>query len=278
MKTFLALLLTSFIVLALYAFWIEPSRLIVNHYDIAINSMPEIKIAVIADLHAGAPYIDEDKIAKIVEETNAQKPDLILLPGDFIVQEVLGAQPIAFSRVTAILKNLQAPMGVFAVMGNHDWWGRDIPGMQKLFEDNGIHVLEDRSVKLKFNQQNIGLAGISDYYEGPHDVVRALQDVPPGQGVLCLTHTPDIFPELPAQCHLTITGHTHGGQVNLPFVGALIVPSKYGQRYVSGLVTELGKSLFVSTGIGTSILPVRFGVTPEISILHVMPAEHEAPL
>lgn len=113
------------------------------------------------------------------------------------------------------------------------------------------------------------LVGIDDRMTRHDNAVLALHNVPAKSKALCLTHSPDVFPELPATCVLTIAGHTHGGQVDLPFLGRLIVPSKYGQRYAAGLIHENGKSLFVSTGIGTSIIPVRFGVPPEVTILEI---------
>jgi predicted MPP superfamily phosphohydrolase len=113
------------------------------------------------------------------------------------------------------------------------------------------------------------LVGIDDAASGHANPAQALRDLPPGHVALCLTHSPDAFPDLPRACLLTIAGHTHGGQVDLPVVGRLIVHSRFGQRFAAGLIHENGRYLFVSTGIGTDVLPVRFRVPPEISILDV---------
>ena len=111
------------------------------------------------------------------------------------------------------------------------------------------------------------LAGMSDYWEGSPDVRGALNHVPPHATVIVFTHNPDVFPEMPDRVAFSIAGHTHGGQVCLPIIGRPIVPSKFGERYAAGHVVENGRDFFVGTGLGTSIIPVRFGVTPEISLL-----------
>lgn len=113
------------------------------------------------------------------------------------------------------------------------------------------------------------LAGISDFWEGPHNVQLAVQQIPHQVPIIAFTHNPDVFPEIPSRVALTIAGHTHGGQVQLPIIGRPIVPSRYGERFAAGHIVEAGRHLFVSTGLGTSILPVRFRVPPEISILTV---------
>src|SRR5262249_45517104 len=134
---------------------------------------------------------------------------------------------------------------------------------------SGIDVLENASTTLSFRGRPIYLVGIGDFYSQGSDPDRALKEVPSGKAALCFTHSPDVFPELPKTCLLTVAAHPHGGQVWLPLAGRLIVPSRYGQRYAAGLVHEDDKYLFVTTGIGTSILAVRFFVPPEISILMV---------
>ena len=128
-------------------------------------------------------------------------------------------------------------------------------------------MLENAAVTISAPRGPLHLAGIGDFWTQSSDPARALAGIPKNAAAICFTHSPDVFPLLPKTCALTVAGHTHGGQVRLPFVGRLVVPSRYGQRYAAGYVREGGKSLFVSTGIGTSIFPVRFGVPPEISLL-----------
>jgi predicted MPP superfamily phosphohydrolase len=128
-----------------------------------------------------------------------------------------------------------------------------------------IHVIDDTAWRVG----GFWLVGVSDFREGPHDVSGALGNVTDSSPVLVITHNPDVFPLIPRRVCLTLAGHTHGGQVALPIVGRLIVPSKYGQRYAYGHIREGGRDLFVTSGIGTSIIPVRFRVPPEIVFLQI---------
>jgi len=225
-------------------------------------------VAILADLHVGSPYKGIDSLQGLVDKVNASLPDLILLPGDFIIQGVAGGSFVAPEEVAEVLEGLKAPMGVFAVLGNHDWW-LDAKRVEKAFTDRGITVLEDRSAKLNSGACELRLVGISDFWEGPHDIAKAMDGIDTAESILAFTHNPDIFPELPQHISLTIAGHTHGGQVYLPFIGRPIVPSRYGQRYAIGHIDEDGKNLYVSPGIGTSILPVRFLVPPEVTLLSI---------
>jgi predicted MPP superfamily phosphohydrolase len=258
--------------LALYAFWLEPSSLRLSRYEVPDNpaAMKGLSIAVIADLHAGSTYIDEAKIDRVVALTNAAKPDLILLTGDYVssVSRGLGGRHIPIPVIAQHLKPLRAPLGIYAVIGNHDRW-EDAGSITAAFGAVGITILENQNVTLAAPRGPLHLAGIGDLYTKAHDPHRALAGLAGDAPVLCFTHTPDLFPQLPSACALTVTGHTHGGQVRLPFVGRPMVPSRYGQRYAAGPIREGGKTLFVSTGIGTSMLPVRFGVPPEVSFLRL---------
>jgi predicted MPP superfamily phosphohydrolase len=265
----------TLVVLALYAFCIEPSRIRVVEYDVAgpdgRGMFPQpLRIAVIADLHAGAPYIGEAKIERVVALTNAARPDLILLAGDYVIQEVIGGEHIPIETVAEKLRGLRAPLGVFAVLGNHDRW-ENARQIARALEAVGIPVLENRSAEIGHSGNSLHLVGLSDAFTTTPNVAEALAGVPRGARALCFTHSPDVFPNLPAACALTIAAHTHGGQVWLPLLGRPIVPSRFGQRYAAGLVRENEKVLFVSTGIGTSIIPVSFGVVPEVSVLNVRP-------
>ena len=255
--------------LALDGFWLEPSSIKLARHDIALGA-PALKglhIAVISDLHAGAPYIDAAKIDRVVAMTNAAKPDLILLAGDYAGHVHVISHPLPIRTIVDHLRPLFAPLGVFAVIGNHD---RKVEGARYVataLRDAGIPVLENQHVTLKGRHGDFILVGLGDADTRASRPDVALAGVPKAGPALCFTHSPDIFPYLPATCGLTIAGHTHGGQVSLPLIGPLILPSHYWRRYAAGLIREEGKTYFVSTGIGTSIIPVRLGVPPEISFL-----------
>ena len=128
-----------------------------------------------------------------------------------------------------------------------------------------LQVLEDHAQRIQRDSCVFWLAGISDYWEGAHDVRKALSGIPSGETIIAFTHNPDVFVDMPTRVALTLAGHTHGGQVNLPLLGRLIVPSDYADRYAIGHIVEEGRHLYVNPGLGTSILPVRFRVPPQIS-------------
>lgn len=258
------------LILGMYAFWYEPAtlRVVEHRIDMGGSFGGPFRIAVIADLHGGAPYINDAKIDRVVTLANAAEPDLVLLTGDYVTQGELGAWQMPVEEIAERLKPLHARLGVFAVLGNHDHWA-DAARIEHALGGAGIVVLEDRAARVGIRGDSFYLAGISDFTTAPHLVEGALLGIPVGQKALCFTHSPDVFPLEPTTCALTIAGHTHGGQVDLPVLGRLIVPSRYGQRYAAGLISENGKQLFVSTGIGTSILPVRIGVRPEVTVLDI---------
>jgi predicted MPP superfamily phosphohydrolase len=254
--------------LAAWAGWWEPSSLRISSYAVAQSSplLKGLRIAVISDLHAGAPYIDAAKIDQVVAMTNAARPDLVLLTGDYVITGVVGGGHMPIRTIVAHLKALHAPLGVYAVQGNHDR-GENPDLIARVLRHAGIPDLENSHVMLPAPRNAIALVGIGDRASYGSDPQMALAGV---HGVaLCFTHSPDVFPQLPANCAMTIAGHTHGGQVVLPVLGrpALFEASRYGQKYALGVIREGGKTLFVSTGIGTSWLPLRFGVPPEISLL-----------
>ncbi len=268
-RSFAGLILAGIAALALYAFWLEPSSLRLTTYKVPLYGSPALaglKIAVIGDLHGGAPYIDTAKIDAVTAMTNAAKPDLILLTGDYVVSETLGARHMAIDVIAAHLKSLSAPLGVYAVLGNHDNW-ENAARISAALRHAGITVLENAHLVIPSARGPLYLAGLGDTYTSGAQPAVALSGIPEAANAICFTHTPDVFANLSPLCALTVAAHTHGGQVVLPFWGPLYIPSGFGRRYAAGIIREHGRTLFVNTGIGTSILPVRFGVPPEISLL-----------
>jgi len=166
--------------LALWAFVIEPSRLVLRETRITLPSWPAnfkgLRIAVISDLHAGSPFITLDKIHQIVETTNAARPDLILLPGDFVIQGVKGGRFMEPEVIASALKGLRARFGVLATLGNHDWWYNG-PRVKRSLENAGITVLENDDAMIERDGAAIWVVGIGDKWESNPDIASALAKV-----------------------------------------------------------------------------------------------------
>ncbi len=261
-----------------WGFWLEPQRLVVVQNELALPGWPAklsgFRVALLSDLHVGSPFWDLDALSRLVERTNAEKPDLILLAGDYQINDVPGGNWVDSEAIAKGLGALEAPLGVFAVLGNHDWWN-DGERTRRAFVANGITVLEESAQRLERDGQSFYLVGLADQLTRPSSPRAALAHVPRGAATLLLVHEPDVFesfPRLNISPTLTLAGHTHGGQVWLPLLGRRVVPSDFGERYAYGHVVEAGRHLFVTSGVGTSVLPVRFLVPPEIAILTLRPA------
>jgi uncharacterized protein len=266
----------ALLALGLRAFWLEPASLTVVNERIQLPTpLPKpLKIAVLTDLHIGSPFNGMDKLSDVVARTNAARPDVICILGDLLSNGPKGARSerpgfITPEQVSAELANLRAPVGVFGVLGNHDNW-LDHDRVAAAMEKNGVRLLEDKAQRLDTPAGSIWLAGVSDYWTRSHDVAAALAAVGTDTApIILITHNPDLFPSVPNRVSLTLAGHTHGGQVRFPFIGTPIVPSRFGVRFTAGHIVEGGRHLFVATGIGTSILPVRFRVPPAIVVLTI---------
>lgn len=268
----MAVLLIATGALGIWAVAIEPGWVVTRETRVPVARWPAelglLRIAALADLHTGAPHITVGKLREIVAAVNATGPDLVVLLGDYVIHGVVGGHFVDIEPTAAALRQLRAPLGVFAVLGNHDWWYNG-PRTTRALQAAGIRVLEDAAAVVTLRGRPLWIAGVGDARTRPADIPRALAAVPGDAPLLVLTHNPDLFPRLPERVLLTLAAHTHGGQVNLPVLGRLIVPSRFGERYAIGHVHENGRDLFVSPGIGTRIIPVRFRVPPEISLLTV---------
>ena len=247
-----------------YSFLIEPARLVVHEKELRLAKWraEPLRVAVISDIHTGAPFISPAKIERLVEMTNAAAPDVVFLLGDYVIQGVAGGRFVPPETTAAILSRLRPRLGTYAVLGNHDGW-LDRDRVSAALSAKGIRVLRNEQVMVR----GVVVAGLADLMTDQPDLDELRPD--PARPMIVLTHSPDVFPRVPAFVSLTLAGHTHGGQVNLPCIGRPIVPSDYGQRYAAGHIVENGKDLFVTTGVGTSIIPVRFRVTPEVVILSI---------
>lgn len=267
-----AWLLLGFLCIALGAdaFFIEPARLVVNRQELQLPNWPAelsgVRVALLSDLHVGSPHWGLSRLHELVTRTNAEKPDLILLAGDYLINNIWFGEHVEADPIATELGQLRAPLGVFAVLGNHDWWNNG-PKVRAAFEAHGLTVLDDEVRRLHYRGKSFCLLGVRDETERLRSAQQELDLALPGMPLLVLVHEPDLFPALDERATLTLAGHTHGGQVDLPVLGRRIVPSRFGSRYAAGHIVEGGRHLFVTTGVGTSIVPVRFGVPPEIALL-----------
>ncbi|MEM6638191.1 MAG: metallophosphoesterase [Pseudomonadota bacterium] len=286
-----------------YAFAVEPLwRLRVTKYELQPQSWTRglrLKVAVLADFHACNPWMTTARIQQIVARTNAQRPDLILLVGDYSagISSRFVTSHVHSSEWAPILSRLEAPLGRYAVLGNHDWWedttaqkrGHGPTFGQRALEKAGLPVLENSVVPLTHNGMPFWVAGLGDQlallprreygrsaWQGVDDLSATLKSANDGAPILLMAHEPDVFPQViksDVPVAVTLSGHTHGGQFRL-FGHSPVVPSRYGNRYAYGHVTEPREQggigdLIVSGGLGCSIVPLRFGVPPEIVILEL---------
>lgn len=262
-----------------------------THYQIAPPNWPanlKLRIAVIADIHACDPWMSAERIAGIVDLANAQKPDITVLLGDYVCTHRYVTGYVAPGAWAEQLARLEAPLGVHAILGNHDWWSAAIPtnppdnaqSIRRALAGARIPLLENRAVQLALNGQPFWLVGLGDQLayrlrgrraRGDDDLAGSLRQVNNSAPVILLAHEPFIFPRVPDRVALTLSGHTHGGQIKIPLIGTPFAPDSpfTTKRYVYGVYREGGRHLIVSGGLGTSYAPVRFGVPPEVVMVSV---------
>ncbi len=263
------------LVLAAQAFWLEPDSLHVQTYDLPLQHWPAaqsgLRIAVLADIHAGAPWIRRAKLQQICAEVQAAAPDLILHTGDFLAGPMPFRSEMTPDGVAKALACLHAPLGVYAILGNSDYEYGAGTMIRKAFESNGVQVIENQLLKIAYGGQHFWLFGITDISQGTQPIKKLLEKVSDDAPIIAFTHQPSIFHALPARINLLIAGHTHGGQVRLPLLGRPALDYLKMAKFPAGHISSQ-TDLFVSTGIGTNNLGVRFGVPPEISLLVLRPA------
>ena len=264
-----ALALIALAAAAYRALWWEPRHVRVTSRALALPRWPErldrLRIAVIADLHTGAPHVSLSKVRRVVTRVNRERPDLVALLGDYVDFRVAGATRIPMEAVASALGRLSAPLGVVAVLGNHDWTegGRE---MASALRGAGVTVLENDAISV---ERGLWVAGVADAGSRQPDLPAALAAPPADAPVVLLSHNPDVFRYVTERVSLTLSGHTHGAQVDLPFVRDRMTPSRFGAHYAGGVFEERGRLLFVSRGVGTSRLPVRFRAPPEVALLEL---------
>ena len=261
--------------LAWWALWHEPRSLAVRRLTLRLPHWPAAldgtTVAAVSDLHTGAPHVDVKRVEQIVRCVNRQKPELVALLGDYADPTVAFGHRVEPGEVARALAKLEAPLGRFAVLGNHDWADHGAH-MARALREHGITVLENDVVRCKKGDGPLSwtpfwIAGVADAMTRDPRLDPTLARVPPDEPVILLSHDPDVFPHVPDRVSLTLAGHTHGAQVDIPVVRDKVTPSQHGAHYTDGHEVEGGRHLFVSTGVGTSRLPIRFRARPEVALL-----------
>ncbi|MFH1175326.1 MAG: metallophosphoesterase [bacterium] len=263
-----------FIIFALffiYARFAEPQMLKVRRERVFSDfegggQVNTIKMAIFSDLHYGI-FKNAKSLKEVVDKINLENPDLVLIPGDFVYH--LAKEKI--ERELAEIKNINAP--VFAVLGNHDYGiegEEDVSEKEKAaLESFGVNVLENKSEKIAIKGRLINIIGIKDYWTNDADY-NLLKEISKDEFTIVLTHNADSvydFPEAACLPDLVISGHTHGGQMRVPFIYKFMIPSERG--FDKGFYLIKGMKIFITSGVGMDGLPLRFLCPPEINILEI---------
>lgn len=254
-----------------WAYWTAISDPVVRRTQVALPDWPEgeppVQVVLISDLHVAGPDMPPSRLARIVAQINALEPDLVLIAGDLVSDKRIATRTYTLAEATAPLAGLRSHLGTFAVLGNHEHW-RDASEARAALRGTGVTVLDNSAARAG----PLAIGGLDDAYTGHDDLpatLAAMRALPGAR--LMLSHSPDPFPDLPADVPLMLAGHTHCGQIRLPFVGAISTMSRYDERYACGRINERGRTLVVSAGLGTSILPLRLGAVPDLWLVTLGP-------
>jgi len=251
------------------------SDLVTTSYRLSPPGWPKgqrLSITVIADLHAGGPNMGRDRIRQVIDAANELGSDLTVVLGDYFATHHFVTERVPHSVWAAELGRLYAPLGVFSILGNHDWW-YDVDGVRRALDEARVPMMHNDAVLLGPRGRRFWLAGLGDQiahrlgrnkFKGVDNLPGTLARIRTDDPVILLVHEPDIFTEVSARVALTLAGHTHGGQIRLPMAPAMWALSSRSARFAYGHIVENDRHLIVSGGLGCSIVPMRFGVPPEI--------------
>lgn len=256
----------------IYAWFIEPNMLVVRRVEIESAEWhgAPLTMAVLSDTHVASPHVDAARVGRIVRRVNALRPDIVLLLGDYVGGHAPEAErsPAEQQEITggiATFAALNARYGAVAVIGNHDvWYNRQ--SVTTALQDAGVAALWNRNVVIRRSGGPIAIVGLADDTTGDPDFADALDGVEPGTDTIIISHSPDPFARMPQGPALMLAAHSHCGQVTIPFVGRSVLPI-HNRTYACHLVEQNGRTMYVTGGIGTSIVPVRFLNPPEIVLI-----------
>jgi len=257
--------LAALIVLALIdGLLIEPFWIQVTHSTIQGNVASPLKIAELSDIHAHGIGPREREMFRILDE---EKPDLIVVTGDTI-----GNENGDYSIAKKVYERLHAPLGVWVVRGN--WENlKPLHHEQAFYKDAGVHLLLNQNAAIR---PDVTLIGLDDPYTGTARLGAAMEGVAPGTYKIALFHSPAYLDTIAGQVNLVLAGHTHGGQIRIPFLRPLWLPRGCG-RFLAGWYEENGTKMYVTRGLGTSIVPIRFLCRPELTFITIVPETAKQP-
>ena len=267
--------LITAILCLLYGFLIEPNRLVKREVtiDSPFYSGAPLKILLVSDIHIGGMHIDSKRVSQIVERANADGPyDYVLITGDFINGHEHRSEHSAESiqdieQGIRYVSALNSGDNIYASLGNHDtWYGKD--SVATHLSHAGVTVLDNKSG----SNDGICIVGIADF-DTARPSPTADKNCGDDEMKLVITHSPDALKFAPSNSALIVTGHTHGGQINIPFIGRRVTATAMGRDYAYGLKTYEGMPVFITAGIGTSILPARFRAPPEYVVITLREAQ-----
>ena len=274
LRRFLLFLLAAGLALAAFMYWTATRDPVVRETEVGLagwpRGAPPVRAVLISDIHVGGPDMAPERLARIVGEINALRPDLVLIAGDFVSDKRVSTRTYPMAEAVAPLARLQSRLGTFAVLGNHDHW-RNAAETRAALQGIGVHFLSNGAVPAG----PLVIGGLDDDFTGHDDMRRTLRAMRRLRGArIVLSHSPDPFATLADDVGLMLAGHTHCGQIRLPLIGAISYESRYGDRYGCGRVDERGRTLIVGAGLGTSVLPFRLGAVPDLWLVTIGPAQH----
>ena len=265
LRRLLTVLAVIGLVLAMLGYWNATRDPIVRQASLAVSGWPQgeapLKVLLVSDIHVAGPDMPPARLRRIIGELNRLKSDVVLIAGDLVSEKRTATHIYTASQVVAPLADFRARLGTVAALGNHDHWF-DPAALASELRRHGIRVLENEAAGIG----PLVVGGVGDEFTGHDDLAAtyAAMDQLPAKPRIVMTHSPDIVPDLPQPVAAVFAGHTHRGQISLPLIGPISRMSRYGHRFACGAINDSGQAVFVAAGLGTSILPLRFGAPPDV--------------
>jgi predicted MPP superfamily phosphohydrolase len=270
LRLFLVLVLAGAGIVA-YAYATAVSEPVIRNARVAApgwpSATPPIRLLLISDVHVAGPDMPPARLRRIVDRINRLEPDIVLIAGDLVSDKRLATHHYSLDEAVAPLAALRPRLATVAVLGNHDHW-RNEGAARRALGRAGIRLLQNQAVQVG----PVAVGGLDDDYTGRADLPATAAALSKLSGPkLILSHSPDPFPDVGQDVFLMLAGHTHCGQIAPPLIGPVSTMSRHGRRYACGTVREGGRTLIVSSGLGTSVMPLRLGAVPDMWLVEAGP-------